>query len=529
MEQVGVRINEERLLANLRYAFTNRSTVLTELMQNARRAKASFVAIDYDSDTETLVVRDDGVGIADFQALFTVGESGWDAATVAAEHAFGMGFMKSLYSARHCTVRSRGKVIAFDSAAALRGEPIEVRVTQPTPETVVRLEGVKLTQLEQRMKELASGFAIPVIVNGVELERPFALDRLPFVDTEIGHVHLVGTEDGKAAAATLLLLQGFPIYGEARYATGWNIVHLDPARFAARLPDRDMLIDEEEGVRAVERFLQAMWRTRLIQAKQALSSAAFVERYFEAAQRWGARDLFDDVPLLPGALFAHIAGYPVQEGYAEAEYLAPLPGLVRREQIEGGQLTLVALSRPDGENGPLWMFAKAKGRVVLVSGCLAAGHWLWPFVADLDEAKPQVEIVGERIRAPLQGQWVAPEVVICEAYRVRLGEETVEIRDEAVFLPEGVIVVPAGEGSGAAVEQCSSFIDEHDHWHGEDRDADVRALQVLIRRLRACDPAEAMRSLILDLRLEDYPSLRGRTFALTVGAQPAGHEVHMLA
>ncbi|MCK7500618.1 MAG: hypothetical protein MZW92_68145 [Comamonadaceae bacterium] len=45
-----MRINEERLLENLRYAFTNRSTVLTELMQNARRAKASFVAIDYDGE-----------------------------------------------------------------------------------------------------------------------------------------------------------------------------------------------------------------------------------------------------------------------------------------------------------------------------------------------------------------------------------------------------------------------------------------------------------------------------------------------
>ena len=119
----------------------------------------------------------------------------------------------------------------------MRGEPIEVRLTQATPETVVSLEGVKLTQLEQRMKELACGFAIPVIVNGVALDRPLALDRLPFVNTEIGRVHLVGTEDGQAAAAaTLLLLQGFPIHGEARYATGWNIVHLDPARFWRACP-----------------------------------------------------------------------------------------------------------------------------------------------------------------------------------------------------------------------------------------------------------------------------------------------------
>ena len=62
METIAVCVNPAKLLASLRYAFTNRYTVVTELMQNARRAKASYVAVDYDGKAQTLTVRDDGVG-----------------------------------------------------------------------------------------------------------------------------------------------------------------------------------------------------------------------------------------------------------------------------------------------------------------------------------------------------------------------------------------------------------------------------------------------------------------------------------
>jgi len=75
METIAVCVNGPKLIAALRHAFTNKYTVVKELMQNARRAKASFVAVDYDAKSQALTVRDDGVGIADWQKLFTVGDS----------------------------------------------------------------------------------------------------------------------------------------------------------------------------------------------------------------------------------------------------------------------------------------------------------------------------------------------------------------------------------------------------------------------------------------------------------------------
>ena len=58
--QIQVRINEEGALRNQRYAFTDRFTLVSELLQNARRAGATHIEVDYDANTQTLVVQDDG-------------------------------------------------------------------------------------------------------------------------------------------------------------------------------------------------------------------------------------------------------------------------------------------------------------------------------------------------------------------------------------------------------------------------------------------------------------------------------------
>jgi hypothetical protein len=535
MESIKVRVNAAKLLASLRYAFTNRYTVVTELMQNARRAGATYVAIDYDAGAQALGVRDDGVGVADWQKLVSVGESGWDAATVRDEHAFGVGFMKSLYSARRCSVRSRDRMIAFDTASALQQAEIEVRTVEPIGGTIVRLEGVALADLARRMEALASAFPIPVIFNGCSLPRQLAIDARRFVATEIGAVHLVGLDDGKATAAMLLVLQGLVVDGDPRFDREANIVHLDPRRFLARLPDRDVLIDADEGTRQVRAVLETLWREHLTMAKAALSGEAFVTRYFDAAVKWGATDLFCDVPLLPGRLFARIVGYPIQEGYGAPRYLEALSGLVRWEQFRSEEIKAVVLPATEAENFPYWMFAKAKRLLVLTrSFDLAEKHWLWDHVLELEEDQPEVEIVGEHLRTTLNGQWIAPEVVLCEAYRVRVNHAAVEITDEAMYWTgrsgdAQLLLVPDGEHRGAAVEQCSSYLDDDDRWREESVHADREALAGLIRQLRTGDPAQALRSLLGGLRLERYPGLRGHVFSVEVGTEQGAHDVRLVA
>ena len=66
-------------------------------------------------------------------------------------------------------------------------------------------------------------------------------------------------------------------------------------------------------------------------------------------------------------------------------------------------------------------------------------------------------------------------------------------------------------------------------WRGEKAEHDRAALERLIARLRANDPAATLRSLVGDLGLERYPCLQGRAFRLQVGTGRGAHEVRLLA
>jgi len=534
MEQIAISVNQRRLLAGLREAHAKRSTVLTELLQNARRAGAAHVAVDYDARAHTLTVRDDGIGIGDWQTLFTLGESGWDETLARDEHAFGVGFMMCLYSARRCTVRSRNRIIAFDTEAALQQEPIAVRPAPFSAQTVVTLEGVLLPDVERRVSVLASAFPIAVTYNGVALPRPLAQDARAYVATSVGQVYLAGAEDGSASASLLLVLQGTVVYGDARLDGDGNVVHLDPRRFQARLPEHDVLVDEAAALQAVEAVLKAMWRARLEAAKRALAADAFVTRFFDAAVTWGASDLCADIPMVPGNLFARITGYPIYDRFAPAGYLQPVPGLIPRDQFASGRLQAVTLPAAQKQTFAYWMFAQAKELLVLTRAWgLAQGHWLWDYVRPLDVQAVAVDILGERARSTLHGQWVATEVVLCAAYRVRIEDEVAEFAAQAMAWcgadgDEALLLVPDGEQGGAAVEQCSSYVDADLRWRGELASQDRDALARLIRRMRAQDPTEAMRALIGELRLENYPCLQGRTFSLQVGVEQGAHAVRLV-
>jgi len=55
--QIKVRINEEGALRNQRYAFTDRFTLISELLQNARRAGATQIEVEHDAHTQVLCSR----------------------------------------------------------------------------------------------------------------------------------------------------------------------------------------------------------------------------------------------------------------------------------------------------------------------------------------------------------------------------------------------------------------------------------------------------------------------------------------
>ena len=525
-DTVTIRLNKSRLLENLRFAFSNRYTVVTELMQNARRAGATCVALDYARKAKRLTVRDDGCGIASFQTLFTLGESGWSEALARTEHPFGLGFVQALYSAGRCTVESRGLRARFDTRAALAGAAIGIERGGSAHETVVTLEDIELPEMDRRIVRLARGFPIAVQYNGVALRRPHSPDVLPYASTAIGKVYLAGWEGGQATRESAVYLQGLRVEGPEPADAACNVVHLDSARFRARLPDRDRLIDQDEELQRVERVLKALWRERLAAVSRAVQPDAFTARFFQAARVWGHVDVFNDMPAVPEGLLRRVVGYPRRDPYGEQAYLTPFRRAVSRADLESGRIRLACLSELGERNLAQWLYARERAYFVVDEWALDAGHWMNRCVRRLEEEPASIEVVNPGAGTIFEGRRIKVSVRLCEAVAIRVGDDTVVIRDDGVFCPaSNTILVPEGEQSGQAVRQAASYLDDRNHWREEDEQADCAALTDAIALLRSTNPAGALLRLLAEARPERYPSLRGRRFTVEVGATLEEHRV----
>lgn len=516
--KIHVHINEDGALRNQRYAFTDRFTLVSELLQNARRAGALHIVIDHQVDEQRLRVQDDGRGIEDFQKLLSFHESGWDDGTVTQEHPFGIGFTKCLYAAVRVVVLSGTRRVDIETAAALRREAFEVETTaQAVNGTVVEMHGVDIADLAQRIEVLCEGFPVDVVFNGRSLERRYAEDRLPFMSTPIGAVHVAGNRSGRAARNSLVFLQGFCVKRPTYYSAGEiNVVHLDPQQFMARLPDRDTLIDTDQQLRRIEAQVKQSWRTVLEVARTQMPAVEFVNTYFDAMKQWGHVDLLNDMDVLPAALFERIVGYPIQSSYDQRDYVEAVATAPSRRDIEEGLVTIVSLGWPDGENTGHWMLARHKQWLTSEAHVLDSGHWLRPHVRYIEGQEIQIEARSETARATLEGRWVSPLVIVCQSVRIRVGEHEVDVVNEGVCR-DGDILVPAGENSGEPVRQLSDFVDGNDRYRDDEMDADRDALADLIRRLRSTDPVDTLSSLLADLHLGKYPLLHGRQFEVAVG------------
>ena len=262
----------------------------------------------------------------------------------------------------------------------------------------------------------------------------------------------------------------------------------------ARLPDRDKLIDEDVQRKRIEAELKKGWRRILEVAKTQLAPDRFVEIYYPAMRAWGHIDLLNDLDVLPRELFDAIVGYPIQDDASNRDYVQSVTTAPTREAIESGAVTLVDLDWLGDDNAGRWMLARARGYLVFDWNGLHADHWAQRHVRYLEEEAVEVEALCEQTRTVLEGRWVWPTVILCEAVRIKVGGETVEITDAGVYHGD-TLYIPAGETSGEPVRQASSFTDENDQFLENDLDADRDALADLICRLRSVDPMQTLDSL----------------------------------
>lgn len=516
--QIQVHIDQDGALRNQRYAFSNRFTLVTELLQNARRAGAQHIDVAYDADALRLTVQDDGCGLQDFQALLTFHHSGWDSQTVVEERPFGLGFTKCLYAATRCIVHSGHRRVDIDTAAALDRVPCEVVATDSVVHgTRVELHGVDLSDLSVRMDRLCQGFPVDVMFNGKRLFRRYAEDCLAFEATPIGAVHLTGRYDGRAMRGMLVFLQGICVQSPAYFDSDRvNVVHLDPRQFVARLPDRDVLIDADQQLPRIEAQLQQCWRHHLHKARANLPDRSFVDTFYNAMRSWSLLELLNDLDELPTALFERIGGYPVQGNPFARAFMDPVAAAPSRAEIAQGQVRLVALEDPHADNAAHWMLARARHWLVVKPHGLDACHWAQRHIRMLDGTPAKVEALDVQAHAQLEGRVVRTRVVLCRAVHIQIGQEEAEVEDVGVCHAEQLLV-PDGECSGEPVRQLSDFLDDCDRYQDGAMQADRDALAALIQHLRSTDAQATLSALLTGMKLDRYPLLHGCSFEVTVG------------
>lgn len=526
MKQVSMKVNPENLVKSLKLSFTNKTTVLGELMQNARRANAEKVVFEFAPETRILRVTDNGCGIDSIETLLTVAESGWDADVIEREHAFGIGFLSALFACSHITVVSKSGRFSVNTDDILSLKPITVGpVNDWDGVTTITMLGVDFNsdEVDAAIKFLSRGFPIPVELNGEIIDRHYALDSgFDFIDTEIGDIFLAGLDEGNDPVTEFeVYLQGLPIYSSYSHYSSQHskrhIVHLDSSRFSARLPDRDKLVDEKDMVLLIKSKLKSELRNYFVQLKPTISAEAFC-KFYQTLYRWNLIDLLNDVPAIPYELLSVYSDYPVCNADIHGYFFINVPKAMSKSEIETREIVSLDHDMTD-EGSALDMFAWKRESLVFDPRSLDADHWIHSMVRHLDQEEMTIELVNKSHSALFQGAWVSSMVDFCEAYLIKVGDDIVEITDDAFYYGqsnEDSIVVPKNETFGSVLSQVSSYTDNDDYQEST-FESDVYSFSAFIVANTASDPAQAMKQLIPNSF--QCPSLNGKSFVVTLDDQ----------
>jgi len=176
METIQACVNQ-RLLTKADRLFTGTlSGRIIELLQNARRAGATKVAITNEGGCVT--VKDNGQGIGDFAKLLDLGGSGWDEACEESEDPAGVGIF--CLAPRELTIRSRGRMATITKDGWTIA-PTEV-LMDPDPVrkgTVLRFQDEPWEASTVDINAVLSG--MQVVVDGKRCP------KLPFVSEDATH------------------------------------------------------------------------------------------------------------------------------------------------------------------------------------------------------------------------------------------------------------------------------------------------------------------------------------------------------
>jgi hypothetical protein len=507
METIRLRTNQPRLIQNLKHAF-NQTSMLGELLQHARRARARRIAIV--ADDHSITVTDDGIGIDDLQTLIHIAESGWDAELQAREHAFGMGVLSTLYFANRLVVHSGAR--SFDAATdeIILGAEICVHKAPLLTGTKVRLVGVEspfanitlIDWVRDQLERLCEAFPIPVSFNGTELPRPLADPTLEWRETEMGRV-LINLEAG--VHHWRAFLQYLPL-GHRDKDPQHIILLRDDVR--ARLPDRQSLLSPETNGPRIAAALRYAYRGALLKEKQDLGDAAFIEHYAEQCLLTENGDLLTDIPFASGAWFRDWENQP--PGFTRDWDQTSLEGSIDTESLQGRTWTIE--EDEDVETFVCESYISARSDYLLQETRLPKDHWLMLTLRSIRAS--QVTVLPRAIihRNDDPGLLVPVMLVLVDGLKVRLEGEADEYEVPMIRVMDTIYLTSNAWDVSRLVHEY--VFDDHHEEELEKRDDDRIAVFTAVGRAKAA--SDVVRSLLPDsFKSDHHPKLAGARVLLT--------------
>lgn len=527
-------INQTNLLQNLKMSFSGQIKTVEEILQNARRAGASEVEIFANEADRAFKVVDNGCGISDFQDLLTVAESGWNKQVQDIDHPYGMGFLSTIYAAEEVEIVSKGQKVKLQSSALLSGaeaeDPIAVTDDENTSIELFGLPAEFFRCLKEKVANALYGYPLPVYFNGVEVLRPGAIDSgRKFVSSSIGQVSLAGihakaNSDFKANYQVdgYIFLQGQCVYRSTRHYSEIDIIHLDPTKFVARLPDRDCLIDQEAALELINAVRRELWVEWLKNQKETLPAAEFLDHYSHGLSLF-CPDLLNEVDLLPRQKVSQVANYPTS--FSDGEHLEPVEHHIPRAEIESGEVKIFNWAEKieyEGQNSRVWMFLYGQ-RALMLDSSLPLGHWAHPYIIpipDDDQLTIGLHVNGEKNIGRFSGRYASGDITFCESYTLSwkgLGE--VRFDDFGMMDYGHGFIVPEKEQSSLPIEQCNPFEDEWGERLKDQLESEGQDFIDTLKMLRSDSAEQHFQALLESLHfkhLENKKPLLGKSFNVTV-------------
>ena len=144
--------------------------ILTELLQNSRRAGAKTVKITIEKRDEIdwMIVQDDGIGLFAHGVQITMGASHWQESIQENEHSAGMGLFS--LANRGCSIDANQKHIELEPEHFTGSQPVEVSPSSYSEGTSIAFpllkKDLRFTTIDTVLKQCTEYYPIPVLHQG---------------------------------------------------------------------------------------------------------------------------------------------------------------------------------------------------------------------------------------------------------------------------------------------------------------------------------------------------------------------------